>query len=306
MADPQDEFESAFAQAGAELAVKQATATPDQAEPKPSEAAESPAPQAPATPAESSAPQGNEQVSAEELKRQLDQAIHRERSSAARVSAFQKEKDRLLAELKQAQEAAAKAAQAQAPAAQQPTPPRDDVLSNAPDLEQAVSLRINEAMEKANKAVAEANARAEAAIKAAEELRSSVDPLVTRRQEESRTETWKALDERFAGYDWRGDLRTAEFDAWLADAPDPVKQMFEKGQTVKESAAVLSLFYSATGKKPAAQPAANEARANPNQERLRQAAGIAPRGGQRQQPSGPAEDDFEGNFAAAAKALKQA
>lgn len=305
MADPQDEFESAFAQAGAELAVKQGTATPTQAEQPPDDAAANPAPMVPANADDNSAPQGNDQVSADELKRQLDQAIHRERSSAARVSAFQKEKDRLLAELKVAQDAAAKAVQAPAPA----TPPpqaRDDVLSNAPDLEQAVSLRINEAMEKANKAVAEANARAEAAISAAEELRASVDPLVNRRQEESRTETWKALDERFTGYDWRGDLKTSEFDAWLADAPDPVKQMFEKGQTVKESAAVLSLFYSATGKKPAAPAAANEARANPNQERLRQAAGIAPRGGQRQQPSGPAEDDFEGNFAAAAKALKQA
>lgn len=308
MAEPLDEFESAFAQAASERAAEQATATPTPALEPQADAQGSPAPSAPATPEASSTPAGaetppqeNEQVSVAELKRQLDQAIHRERSSASRVSAFQKEKDRLTALVTELQ--AAQAAKAAAPAAA-PAQAPDDVLTEAPDLERAVGRRIETALAEANKAVAEANARAEAAIKAAEQVRASVDPIVAQQQEQSRNETWRGLDERFKGFDWRNDLKTREFDEWLSDAPDAVKLMFEKGQTVKESAAVLSLFYGATGKKPAA-PAANEARANPNQDRLRQAAGVSSRGSVKP-TAGPSEDDFEGNFAAAAKALKQA
>lgn len=307
MAEPLDEFESAFAQAASERAAEQATAThtPD---PDPQANAEgSPAPSAPATPEASSTPDGappqeNEQVSAAELKRQLDQAIHRERSSASRVSAFQKEANRLTALVAELQ--AAQAAKAAAPAAA-PAQAPDDVLTSAPDLDQAVGRRIESAMAAANKAVAEANARAEAAITAAEQVRASVDPIVAQQQEQSRNETWRGLDERFKGFDWRNDLKTREFDEWLSDAPDAVKLMFEKGQTVKESAAVLSLFYGATGKKPAAPAPSNDGRANPNNERLRLAAGVNSRGTAKP-AAGPAEDDFDGNFAAAAKALKQA
>jgi hypothetical protein len=305
VAEPLDEFESAFAQAASERAAEQATATQTPA-PEPQANAEgSPAPSAPATPEASSAPaqQEPEPVSVEELKRQLDQAVHRERSSASRVSAFQKEANRLAALVKELQEA--NAAKAAAPAAA-PAPAPDDVLTAAPDLEQAVGRRIESALAAANKAVAEANARAEAALQAAEQARASVDPIVAQQQESARSETWRGLDERFKGYDWRSDLKTREFDEWLSDAPDAVKLMFEKGQTVKEGAAVLSLFYGATGKKPAAQPAANEVRANPNQERLRQAAGVSSRGSSAKPVAGLSDDDFEGNFAAAAKALKQA
>lgn len=309
MAEPLDEFESAFAQAASERAAEQATATQTPAPELNAEAEGSPAPKAPATSGESSAqpgaetpPKGNEPVSVDELKRQLDQAIHRERSSAARVSAFQKEKDRLAALVAELQAAQVKAAAP--PAAKTPAP--DDVLTAAPDLEQAVGRRIESAMEVANKAVAEANARAEAAIRAADQLRASVDPIVAQRQEQARSETWRGLDERFKGYDWRSDLKTREFDDWLSDAPDAVKLMFEQGQTVKESAAVLSLFYSATGKKPVAPAPSNDGRANPNNERLRLAAGIASRGSSGKPAAGLSDDDFEGNFAAAAKALKQA
>lgn len=309
MAEPLDEFESAFAQAASERAAEQATAAPTPAPEPQADAEGSPAPTAPAAPDQSSAPasaqapaQGNEPVSAEELKRQLDQAIHRERSSAARVSAFQKEKDRLTALVAELQ--AAQATKAAAPAAA-PAPAQDDVLTEAPDLERAVGRRIETALAEANKAVAEANARAEAAVRAAEQVRASVDPIVAQQQEQSRNETWRALDERFKGLDWRNDLKTREFDDWLSDAPDAVKLMFEKGQTVKESAAVLSLFYGATGKKPVAPAPSNDGRANPNNERLRLAAGVNSRGTVKPN-AGPAEDDFDGNFAAAAKALKQA
>lgn len=297
MADPTDDFDSIFAGISVERAKQ-----PDQAEPLPANEPEASAPSAP-TPPKSNAPAADkppaEEVSQDELKRQLEQALHRERSSAARISAFAKEANRLqglVAELQRAKE--------QTPAAPVAAPaPVDDVLTAAPDLAQAVERRISEAVAAANKAAAEANDRADAAAQAAANAQASMDPFIERQRKEQQAQTWIGLDQRFKGFDWRKDIRSAEFDQWLPTAPLAIQELFDNGNTVDESAAVLALFYSATGKLPAPstpQPSA----ADPNQARLRLAAGVAPRGVGK--PSGPAADDFEGNFAAAARALKQA
>lgn len=297
MNDPQDDFDSAFGDISATR-----DKAPELAAEPPQNTDAAPAPTAPAPVEGSAEPAPTAQPDdPAELRRQLEQALHRERSSASRISAFAKEANRLNALVTELQRV--KAETPAAPVAAAP-PPADDVLSQAPDLAQAVDRRISEAMATANKAVSEANARADAAARAAAEARAAVDPFVEQQRKERQAQTWKGLDERFQGYDWRKDINTPEFDQWVKGSEPWVQELYDAGESVDQSATVLTLFYGATGKKPSPPPTVPSAADNANTARLRLAAGVPPRGNARQ-PTAPAESDFDANFAAAATQMRK-
>lgn len=293
-----DQFDAAFAEFS-----KQPEAPPQaeaQAAPEPVAATAPPAQPAPAEPepkSESAPP------SVDELQRQVKEALHRERSSANRISAFAQENNKLqsmIAEMRQRLDAldAAKAAPAAAPATDEA-----DVLANAPDLEAAVQKRVRAVTAGLESTVTELRKRLDQTEQVATQAKAGLDPIVAREERQQHEAVWNALDTRFSPA-WREDIKTPDFDGWLKEQPRQIVEIFETAKTAQDSASVLTLYYAAKGK-PITAAAPSAPAANPNTERLRMAAGVAPRGNQRP-PSGPAPDDFDGNFALFSQALKRA
>lgn len=300
--DDQDQFDQHFATAAQKPDPAPAETQPAAVEvPEPAAVVEAPAPQAPA--AEAKAPA--EPVPLEELQASMADLRHRERSSANRVSTFMRknaELEQLVAEMRQKLDALQTA-----PAPAAPAPAADDVLTSAPDLEAAVRTRVQEAIAPLLKRVDETTGRVDQVGRIATEARQTVEPIAQQRHQETIAATHKGLDEQFTPK-WREDVSSASFAEWLPSQPKWVRELHQSAVTLEDSATVMGRYYATHGR-PAPTPAAPAATAapaaNPQQERLRLAAGIAPRGSARA-PAGPAADDFEGHFAMAARALKTA
>lgn len=298
--DDQDQFAEHFASAQAEnnAAAKPAVATPAPA----TEVVESP-PASTEAPAEELAPADAAQVAPEktvtieELQAQLKDLQHRERSSANRVSVFMRENQALaaqIAELRKAREAPASAPAPKAPE------PNDDVLSAAPDLDAAVAKRVQAVVEPLVKRVAAAEGRVEDIDRVTREVKTAVDPISQKALEEAIASTHKALDLSFTKQ-WRKDVSSAKYEEWLSRQPADVQHQAAHAITVEDTSAVLARFYAVHGwpKREPEQPQPTPA-GNSQQERLRLASGIQPRGAPRAQ-AGPKDDDFEGHFAIALK-----
>ena len=305
--DQPSEFEKEFAaiSAAKDAAAAQAAAPAPAPAPAPSEAApaEASAPPAP-TPAPAAAPApapSETPPTTEELQRQLADMSHRERSSANRVSAFMRENQdlkRMLAELKSKVDQIG--AQAPTPA---PAPaPAEDVLTNAPDLDAAVRKRAVEVTSALEKQVKDLTQRVNTTEQAASEVRQVVEPIRQQNHQSQIESTHAVLDRQF-GERWRQDVRSNDFAEWISLQPPSVQQDYEHAITPAESAAVMARYYA--GRTASAPPPPAPAPAgNTQQDRLRNAAGIAPRGNARP-PTGPAEDDFEGHFAVATQAIRK-
>jgi type II secretory pathway component PulM len=295
--DDQDQFDKAFA----EIASKPEGDTPAAAV----EPAAEPAPAAPAEAVEAPAPAAPA-PSAEELQRQVREALHRERSSANRISSFAKENQSLKAAVDEMRRkldelSAAKAAPTPAPA---PAADLEDVLSDAPDLKASVQRLIASEKDPLLKEIEKLRADLQETRGIATHVQQTFEPIAEREIRSQHEQVWKSLDEKFSPT-WRDDVKSADFDEFLKSG-EHWQKAFESAKTASDSAAVLGAYYVARGieRKPAPAQAASPA-TNPNTERLRLAAGVAPRGNQRP-PVGPAADDFEGNFAEAMKARKRA
>ncbi len=295
--DKPSEFEQEFAAA---VAGEQAAPA---APPQESAAAPAPAPEpAPAEPAPES-----KSITLEELQEQLRQVQHQARSDANRVSAFQRENNRLKAML---DELNAKVGRAGAPAPDPATPAKleEDVLTSAPDLESAVKRRVKEVTAALEDQVKDLSQRVQTVQTVAGEAREAIEPIRQSTVQKQIEETHAALDAQFTPK-WRDDLRSPDFEQWLDRQPAYVKDLYATAVTPEDSASVLARFYA--GRRPtqiAAAPAPQapaQAAGNPQTERLRQAAGIAPRGNTRP-PTGPADDDFEGHFQQAWRSSKTA
>lgn len=301
-----DDFEQHFADAAKVSATgSERREAPSEAPPTdPQPPSDSPAAEEPVeTPA---APPGGGQAASDadviaDLRRQLQESQQRERSSAGRVSHFMRESnqhaDRLRALEQELQELrAAKAAPAPQPGSTDED--LNDALAEAPELRAAVERRVS-------KAVAAVQAKLDAAIsqladvgKKVETAAQQVEPLVSREEERQAQSVYEALDQRFAG--WREEVKAPAFQTWLGSQPRQVQELYLHGQALEDAATVLTLYRASTGAPKSeatapqgAQPAQAEA-GDAKQQRLREAAGIAP------VPRGPVvnrKDDFEGSFA---------
>lgn len=299
MEDDQDQFAKDFAEFATKPDAPAAPAEPVVAEEKPAEPAPAPAAPEPAAP--------TAEVTLEQLQKDVLEARHRERSASNRISAFAQENNKLQAMVNEMRAkldelTAAKAAPAPTP----PQPDDDDVLGNAPDLEAAVNKRVQRGTAGLESTVTELRKKLEETQQTATEAKAGLEPILTREQQARHEQTWAKLDERFTP-SWREDVKTETFDSWLKGSPQQIQDLFGRANTPEECAPVLTLYYASTGKQtqtPQPTPASQGA-ANTNTERLRKAAGVAPRGTLRP-ASGPAPDDFDGNFAAFAQQLKRA
>jgi hypothetical protein len=168
------------------------------------------------------------------------------------------------------------------------------VLTEAPDLEAAVKRRVDEATAGLQSTV-EALQERLAAVGQPAEPAAAPQPSAAGEQEQVVRDTLARLDREFTG--WRAELNTPEFADWLKAQPHRVQDAYENAVTFEDSAFVLRLFRADKGatttKAPAPAPAPTPAPA-PGKDRLRQAAGIAPRGAAPPPPS--KRDDFEGSF----------
>jgi hypothetical protein len=305
--DVQD-FEAAFAErAGTDTpseVVKDADKEPPAAPaPEPAKEQKDEPPKGESKPADPPAPQDTE--------RKLAEALHRERSSANRLSHFMRENNQLKERVKELERENA-TLKAKAPAASAPAPGTKDVLAEAPELEAAVRRRVDEATAALQSQLDAANARLAEVDQTAKSAARGVEPLMSEQQQRQLNETFTQLDQAFTP-EWRKTVKSADFAEWLRDQPRNVQDAYEKADTFKEAAIVLKLYYAEKGApKPTqtdpqpggqqvTQPAASNA--EKEQERLRQAAGIAPRSNARPAPK---TDDFEGAFAefASAKAKR--
>lgn len=247
-----------------------------------------------AEPSQATQPAGGTDEVAE-LRRQLQESQQRERSSAGRVSHFMRENtqhaDRLRALETELQELrAAKAAPAQPASTDEEL---NDALAEAPELRAAVDRRVS-------KATAALQSKLEAAItqlgevgKKVDSAAQAVEPLVSREEQRQVQTVWEALDQRFTG--WRDEVKAPAFQSWLGSQPRPIQDLYLHGQALEDAATVLTLYRASTGApKSEATPPAAAGKSDANQQRLREAAGIAP------VPRGPVatkKDDFEGSFA---------
>lgn len=320
-----DSFDAAFEEAAAELRGSEPSTpsgepapAPDGSTtttaPAPAPASETVAPAAAPAQSPSSEASPPADASVESMKRTIEEISARERASAARASHNARENNLLrdqLTELNRRFEELA--ARVTAPAASAPAPasePASDVLSAAPDLEAAVTRRVQEAISPLLKEVGTAKATAEAASRTVGEVRQVVDPIAEEQIRQTHAQTHAALDARF-GQEWRKTVNDETFLAWLATEPD-LQRNYETDPTFAGSAKVLGSFYAIHGfPQPATAPAPSQTTApaaaagNP-QQRLRQAAGIVSRAAAAAAPAVPGPDDFEGNFALATAQLKRA
>lgn len=324
-----DEFEAAFAQAGTEIAGARQPAAQEhqhetQADDNAGDRDEQHAAPASAASADDDSPaastedgsaqrQKTAQPSSgsriEELERALAEALHKERSAANRISAADRRSNELQRDneaLRRQIEELRKAAPAGAAAgAQNP----DDVLAQSPELAEAVQRRIQAATVDLMARLDAATSRLNELGEATERTASQVKPVVERQAMDAITSVHHALDSRF-GQKWRDDIRSVPFKAWLAQQSDAIKDIYENSVSARDTAAVLDLFYVGRGAHALPQagsqrsvtPPAAAPRSNPNQDRLRDAAGIAPAG--RGAPAAPDPNDFDSAFAEAAQQIR--
>lgn len=298
--DDDNDFSAAFKEAtgsnhssGQDLQAASETNPSEQLDDGQQRAAEQPKPQ------EAAAPNDQHQAaqpSVDELHRQLQESIHRERSASGRISAFAQENERLkasMAELSAKLDAIAAAQAAAAPREQ----PKPDVLDEAPDLRDAVSKRLGQHVDPLKQAVDELSKRVDKVAEQSTQAVQAVQPVISAEQQRQFEQTWRALDEML-GQGWRADIKSPEFHAWVQSDPD-IKDQYAKAVTPAQSARVLRNFYAEMGRQPTRpQPSTQQTQsaADANQQRLRASAGIPSRGSGR--PSGIATDDFTGAFKA--------
>ena len=237
--------------------------------------------------------------SVDDLRRQLTEAQHRERSASSRMSARDRQSNavaqenaRLKAQLEALQKPAPK------PAAQEPQEP--DVLDDAKELEEAVNVRVRKQLKPFEEQMAAANARAAAAEEAAARANGFIQPIVDDRAAKAVADVHTHLNDNFGGWQEAVSQKNEQFHGWLDSQPDAIRSLFEHGKTVADTSAVLTLYSAQTGhqftrKQSAAADAGADKRTANSSSALRNAVGLPSR------PAGssarPDPSDFDGAFA---------
>lgn len=280
----EDDFEAAFAAA---------TKTEDK-EPKKDEGNTESDQPAGGTPPEDER-KGQDEVSVDSLKGQLQELAHKERSSANRVSVFMRQNAQLQEQVAALEaKVATLTAELSSAKATKATPAQNDglndVLEDAPELKAAVESRIQRALDSATRELREqldaANTKLAEVGQTADQAARQIEPLASREEQRANEQVKEQLDKVFPN--WRASIQTEGFGKWIGEQPGHIQSLFKTGKTFAEAAAVLKLFYADEGARKAPQGEGAGSTA------LRNAAGIAPRAATRLPVN---KDDFEGAFA---------
>lgn len=221
--------------------------------------------------------------------RERDDALQKWRSDLPRQSTLVKENARLKGEVEtltaQVKRLEADAKSAKASNTSASGEGSSDLLENAPELKAAVESRIQAAIETATRGLRE---ELDAAKEKAALAAQVIEPLASREEQRQFEEVRQQLDKLFPN--WRDDAE--DIAAWVNTQPEQIKSMFP-GTGFADSSTVLKLFYADKGAQPAAGNRSGSG-AGSNVDRVRRAAGIAPRAVTRVQPD---PNDFDAAFA---------
>lgn len=212
--------------------------------------------------------------------RERDEALHRWRSDANRQSAFTLKNNQLTEQVANlTRENGQLKTQLEELKSKKPTAPAaeegelSDVLENAPELKAAVERRIQTAIDAVTRGLREeldaANAQLAEVGQKADRAAQQVEPLASREEKRQIEDVRAELDKLFPS--WRADVASGELQKWVDTQPEQIKAMFP-GKGLQDSSTVLKLFYADKG---ATQTAATN-------DKLKRAAGIAPRAATRQ------------------------
>lgn len=286
----QAEFDAAFAESAALRAANDGPTARPTAEPSPApskrEVEAKPEAAAPAP-----APRATEH---DTLSGQLAEALHRERSSANRISAFAKENNQLkqsIADMqRQISDLMAVSAKSPASAA---TSAKSDVLKEAPDLEAAVQARIAEAIAPYKEALSKHSARLDDVDDRATLAAESIQPLSQAEHQRKLRSVMTQLDEAFST-EWRKDIKQAPFVQWLNRQDKVIQDRYADADTFDTSSTVLRMYYADAGlQRRPAPPATRSEPPTSSAQRLRNSATLPPSSVSR--PSAKA-DDFDSAF----------
>lgn len=222
--------------------------------------------------------------------RERDEALHKWRSDANRQSAITLKNNQLTAQVSRLTDEVARlkaqlSEQTKKPAAAaEGGDDASDVLENAPELKAAVERRIQAALEGGTRELREkldaATSKLAEVGQQADHAAQRIEPLASREEQRQIEDVRGQLDKAFPK--WRADVASGELQRWVETQPEQIKAMFP-GKGYADSSAVLKLFYADKG-------APNQGAGN---ERLRNAAGIAPRNVARPNVN---KEDFDGAF----------
>lgn len=268
------EFQAAFKEAAESMKgeppadlVKPVTEAPAPAAP----AADAPAPAGGTTSAE---PQPEDEVA--RLRRELQEAQHRERSASSRVSAFHRKLNEVQQELQRVRQAPP----APAPAAESAAEDQalEDLKQEMPEVAKLVERLVE-------KRVAPQVAQVE------QRIEETVKPLREDAEQRRLSQELQPVEQEFP--DWNKTIFSDEFEAWKSNLPPALQDAWGKASTGQDALYFLRLYRDS---KAAANPPPPAPAPSP-QDRLARAVGIPARG-QASPTSGlPPADDFEGNFA---------
>lgn len=225
-----------------------------------------------------------------ELERQLADALHRERSSANRMSERDRQANAMAQQVRELQARLQAQEAARDKPAEEPKEEEPDVLDGADDLRSAVERRVQKAVEPLARKLSEAEQRAKDAEAAAQAARQAIDPIQQEREERAMQELSTKLDEEFDG--WRDEVKSPGFQQWLNAVPEEVKSMYQRADTFDVAARVLRLYSADTGK---AFPKTPSQGGDKQPSNLRAAVGIRPSvSGVKARPD---PNDFDAAFA---------
>lgn len=289
MTDDEQDFEAAFDEAAKKKP------EPKKAAPAAADEGEGEGQQAdPVVAVQGDEPKQADEDTVDSLREQLKELSHQERSSASRVSVFMREANQLrdqVADLR-AQVASLQADLAKAKTGK-PTPApddgdADDMLDGAPDLKAAVERRIQKSHSELRSELDAAKTQLAEVGQTVSQAAQKIEPLASREEQREVELVRGQLDKVFPA--WRADIASGAVKAWLEGQPEQIKSMFP-GKGLADSSTVLKLFYADKG---AQKEDPKPGQVAASSERLRQAAGIAPRTATRLAPN---KDDFDGAFA---------
>ena len=276
---PQEEFAAAFE----EIASGTSEQVEPQARPAKEEltAAPAPAKQADEKPKSEAEPVDPDKVLID-LRRQLSEANHRERSSAQRVSAFQRKFNEAEIEIASLR----KRAEAAAPAAAPELQDDDDasaLLKEMPDLsralDRAVAKRVKESVDVVQQQV--------------QQVEQGMQPLRQRAEQDAVRAEIAVVEKEFPG--WRDTVFSPDFEQWIGAKPSVIRQAYDQASSAADALEFLRMFDRERAKP--ATPAQDNAQAGSKQARLERAVGPQSKAVARPVGGLPAPDDFDGAFA---------
>jgi len=308
----QDQFDAAFAQATAPAPAQ--TQNPA-SEPAPQAQAPAAAPPADAPAAPPVEPQVlTAEQRLEEAERQLAELRHRERSVANRLAPVDRKNRQLEGMVADLQAQLAKAAAGNTPAAQPaasaPAVDEPDMLTEAPELRGSIEKLVSRRTAELERTLADVVSKYESLAGKVTPLEQALEPIAEDRYRASIEQTHAELDKAFSPQ-WRKDvIDNPEFNSWVDEQPPEIQRLAREGVSVKETLPVVRLYYSAKGITPAPggapAPAPAAQQAAPAVQPLRRAVGIPSSSASAPRANVLADDDFEGHFAAAQRALRGA